>query len=161
MDLVRGGQLSDHIDKIKKSGVKYPDSSCASIMKGIISAVSYIHSKGIVHRDLKPENILIQNPNDPNSIKVIDFGLSAKFDQNSLSLLDARCGTLIFMAPEIIQKHEYSKSVDIWSIGIIMYILISGGDHPLYNDTDTKEQFKARLQHETSITYTKEFSNLA
>lgn len=49
-------------------------------MKGIICAVSYIHSKGIVHRDLKPENILIEDPNDPNSIKVIDFGLSAKYD---------------------------------------------------------------------------------
>jgi calcium/calmodulin-dependent protein kinase I len=56
------------------------------------------------------------------------------------------CGTLIYMAPEVASNHEYTKSVDIWSLGIIMYVILTGGKHPLYiNHTDTMETYKRKL----------------
>ena len=79
-----------------------------------------------MHRDLKPDNILIGDKNDLSTIKVADFGLSAKYDHVSFTTLDEHCGTLIFMAPEVAFKKEYSRSVDIWSTGIIMYYIKSG-----------------------------------
>lgn len=107
-----------------------------------MSAVDYIHRQGIVHRDLKPgnichiifiENILLFNKDDFSTIKVADFGLSAKYNHSSVVRLDQHCGTLIHMAPEVISSNvDYSKYVDMWSIGIIMYQLLSGGKHPLY-----------------------------
>jgi serine/threonine protein kinase len=101
-------------------------------MRGILSAVAYMHEKGIVHRDLKPDNILVNDRSDLNTCRVIDFGLSAKHNLIQGGL-DKQCGTVIYMAPEIIaHNYEYTKSVDIWAIGIIMYELLTGGKHPLY-----------------------------
>ena len=121
-------------------------------MKCILWAVAYIHSLGIVHRDLKPgknnqiwffsDNILIGDINDFTSIKIADFGLSAKYEHTSFTSLDQHCGTLIFMAPEVALKKEYSKSVDIWSTGIILYMLLTGGSHPLFSNKDNAETYK-------------------
>jgi serine/threonine protein kinase len=83
--------------------------------------------------------------NDLSTIKIADFGLSAKYDHFSFKILDQHCGTLIFMAPEVAFKKEYSKSVDIWSIGIIMYNLLTGGNHPLYHNSDSVEMYKDKL----------------
>lgn len=85
---------------------------------------------------------MVGNKDDFSTIKIADFGLSAKYDHVSFTTLDQHCGTLIFMAPEVALKKEYSKSVDIWSIGIIMYMLLTGGSHPLYANKDSVETFK-------------------
>jgi len=69
-------------------------------MKSILEAVDYLHAKNIIHRDLKPDNILISDLKDYSSIKVADFGLSAKYEHSSFNDLDAHAGTLIFMGPE-------------------------------------------------------------
>lgn len=76
---------------------------------------------------------MFEDENDLSSIKLIDFGLSAKYEVSlySNNLFD-RWGTMIFMAPEILLFKNYSKSVDVWSIGILLYMLISGGEHPFY-----------------------------
>ena len=123
-------------------------------MKSIISAIDYIHSFGIAHRDLKPgtskiENILFANKQDFSSVKIIDFGLSAKYDMLSLIHLNNKCGTFIFMAPEVMQNFSYSNNVDIWSIGIILYMLLSGGKHPLYVKTDNVESFSKKIMNPT------------
>jgi len=90
-------------------------------------------------------------------VKVIDFGLSAKFDLSSFFLLSQQCGTLIYMAPEIINKAQYSKSVDMWSVGIIMYMLLSGGRHPFYTKQDTSESYIKKLNH-NKLLYDEGFS---
>lgn len=130
-------------------------------MKGILSAVEYMHDKGIVHRDLKPgkeirsvtnfnfcyvDNILLQSKEDLSSCKVVDFGLSAKYKLADGGL-DQKCGTVVYMAPEIITRnYEYTKSVDIWSTGIIMYEILTGGKHPLYiHNVDNVETYKKKL----------------
>ena len=114
-------------------------------MKSILSAISYIHEKSVIHRDLKTANILLMDMNDYSSIKIIDFGFGA---QNSVakSSYDEHVGTLLYMSPEIAKEHEYTKSVDIWAIGIIMHYVITGGKHPFYNPkVDSSEILKKRL----------------
>ena len=77
-----------------------------------------------------------------SSIKIADFGLSAKYDHVSIKTMDEHCGTLIFMAPEVALTKDYSRSVDIWSSGIVMYMLLTGGEHPLFEmGKDTPELY--------------------
>lgn len=136
--------MTQLIKEKKSRNLKFTDEEASTIMRQILQAVAYIHSRGIVHRDLKPgmlyqfineyflDNILVGDVDDLSTIKIADFGLSAKYDHVSFTTLDQHCGTLIFMAPEVALKKEYSRSVDIWSIGIIMYMLLTGGSHPLF-----------------------------
>jgi serine/threonine protein kinase len=111
------------------------DEGASIAMRGILNAVDYLHSQNYMHRDLKPQNILVPNPKDLSTIKLADFGLAGQFD-NRVSVSDRKCGTLIFMAPEQIQNRVYSKSVDIWSCGIILYMLCNSGRHPLHSKND-------------------------
>lgn len=158
MELMKGGQLTELIEERKKSRKSFTDEEAAKIMRCILQAVAYIHSKGIVHRDLKPgnfdsavlshliDNILIGDSNDLTTIKLADFGLSAKYDHVSFRTLDQHCGTLIFMAPEVALLKEYSKSVDIWSTGIVLYMLLAGGNHPLFDfKADNAQTYKSKL----------------
>ena len=99
MELMRGGSLSQHI-----KSKQFSDEEAAKIIGCVLSAVEYLHSHNIVHRDLKPDNILVANSEDLSTIKVADFGLSAKYEHASFALLDWQVGTLMYMAPELIQN---------------------------------------------------------
>ena len=128
-------------------------------MKAIFEAVHYLHSNQIVHRDLKPDNILISDASDFSSIKVADFGLSAKHEQQ---YNDDEVGTLIFMSPELIQKRKYSPGVDIFAAGIVLYMLLTGGSHPLYASDDfTTEKYKRQLLALQQFTFPEHLSPLA
>lgn len=97
------------------------------------SAIAYCHDvKQIVHRDLKPENFLFASEDDDAEIKIIDFGLSRHDTQ--VGVMNTRVGTPYYVAPEVLKK-EYTKSCDIWSIGVITYILLCGYP-PFYGDSD-------------------------
>ena len=106
------------------------------ILRNILSATEYLHRRRICHRDLKPENIMLSRENDLDSIKIVDFGLSTS-NLNKLINNDY-CGTYIYMAPELIEKKFYCISVDMWSIGILMFMLLNKGKHPFYNIGDKK-----------------------
>ena len=106
-------------------------------MKSILKGIQYLHSVNIIHRDLKPcnwesylENILIGEEGNLNSIKIADFGMSIKIEGKNQKI-STHCGTLIYMAPEVILRKSYSKSIDIWSSAIIMFMLFNNGNHPL------------------------------
>lgn len=88
-----------------------------------MSAIVYCHGIGVVHRDLKPENILIDKELN-NSVKVIDFGTSV-FYQKDGELLSKLLGTPYYIAPEVLNK-KYDERCDVWSIGVILYVLLSG-----------------------------------
>lgn len=120
-ELIEGGDLYDEIYKMKSIGEK----DAALIMMQLLSAVGYMHSKNIVHRDIKPENILLENIcMDEIMIKLIDFGNSNYFDKTTH--LSLKVGTPYYIAPEILKK-DYNHKCDIWSCGVIMYLLLTGG----------------------------------
>ncbi|CAD8044646.1 unnamed protein product [Paramecium primaurelia] len=114
-----GGEL---FEKIKFVQI-LTEKEIASYMKQILSAVSYCHSKGIVHRDLKPENILFDSKNQGGALKIIDFGASAKLVNDEK--LNKRIGTPFYVAPEVLNG-SYDEKCDIWSLGVLLYILLCG-----------------------------------
>ena len=85
----------------------------------LFSAINHCHAQNIIHRDIKPENIMI---NDENEVRLIDFGLSKASSKNKMQTM---CGTPFYMAPEVI-KSSYNTKADIWSLGVLLYTLVSG-----------------------------------
>lgn len=117
-ELCSGGELYDKVKTMKHM----TDKEAAHIMHQILSVVNYCHSKSIVHRDLKPENVLFENPKG-NHIKIIDFGTSRVFVRNQK--MKQRFGTPFYVAPEVLNG-VYDHKCDIWSCGVILYVLLSG-----------------------------------
>jgi serine/threonine protein kinase len=120
MRLVRGGDLFNRI-KARKC---FKEAVTREVIWSLFSAVKYLHARGIVHRDIKPENILCLDADDDSKIIISDFGLS-KF-ATPKELMKVACGTLCYVAPEVLKCSGYGFSVDIWSIGVIMYLLLRG-----------------------------------
>ena len=140
MEYVKYGTLS----KWMKNNKKISEQEASIILKQIFSAIEYLHGKQICHRDIKPENIMLSKENDLNSIKIVDFGLSASnFDK---LINHDYCGTYIYMAPEQIEKKLYFISVDIWSIGILMFMLLNNGKHPFYVKGIERKDFNKKIQ---------------
>jgi calcium/calmodulin-dependent protein kinase I len=137
-DLAKGGELFDRI--IEKGSFTEKDASI--LVKQILEAVNYMHKKNIVHRDLKPENLLFKDKSEDSPLMVTDFGLS-KFIEAS-SLLNTSCGTPGYVAPEIISRKGHGLAVDLWSIGVITYVLLCGYQ-PFYGE-DQAQLFKAILE---------------
>lgn len=137
MELMIGGELFDRI--VQKDHYSENEAKLAFIQ--IISAVCYCHDLNIVHRDLKPENILYESQAENSPLKLADFGLA--YLLNSDEMLHASCGTPSFVAPEILRTgkggHGYGKEVDMWSLGVILYILLCG--FPPFHDDDHVRMF--------------------
>ena len=137
MELCNGGELFDRIIKRTEMGNPFTEKEAATIFKQLMSAVSYCHSNKIVHRDLKPENLLLLNSDDDTHIKIIDFGTSLIFKKKNTSMFD-RVGTAYYISPEVIDGY-YDEKCDVWSCGIILYILLCG--YPPFNGRDDEEIF--------------------
>lgn len=122
MELMSGGELFDYV--VKKGTLTEDEAS--GIVKKVVSALVYMHDKNIIHRDLKPENLLlVREPRSPLDleVKIIDFGLSKRLEgQNTQSFL----GTRGYLAPEMLQRQVYSRAVDAWALGVIVFVLLCG-----------------------------------
>ena len=118
-ELCTGGELFDHIID---SG-HFSEKQAAGRQKQILSAVACCHDNKIVHRDLKPENVLYESNKPDSQLKVIDFGTSRVYDPTKK--MAQRLGTPYYIAPEILQK-KYNEKCDVWSCGVILYIMLSG-----------------------------------
>jgi len=125
MELMKGGELFDHI--IERGCLV--ETEAIAIVRKLCDAICYLHKKDILHRDIKPENILLKKPSDINEIRIIDFGMSKVFEKTrhkSLARASSLLGTPGYMAPEIMKSESYSKAVDMWSIGVVTYVLLCG-----------------------------------
>ena len=110
---------------LEKRKFRIPEERAAEIMYKMCKAVFYFQSYfGVIHRDLKPENILMTSDDDNGDIRILDFGLS------KISTPNEKCtepyGTLTYCAPEIILDEPYNKEVDMWSLGVMTYLMVSG-----------------------------------
>ena len=130
-EYIRGEELFNKIQEV----VRFSEEDAAIILKSVLQAIAYCHSRGIIHRDLKPENILIPTGSskiDYTLLKIIDFGASVlKKDDGKISF---RFGTPYYIAPEVL-KESYNEKCDVWSIGVILYLLLLG-QAPFDGDDD-------------------------
>uniref|UniRef100_UPI00398E3270 ribosomal protein S6 kinase alpha-5 isoform X2 n=1 Tax=Pristiophorus japonicus TaxID=55135 RepID=UPI00398E3270 len=121
MELLKGGELLERIRKKKH----FSETEASYIMRKLVSAVSHMHDVGVVHRDLKPENLLYADDSDSMEIKVIDFGF-ARLKPPDNQPLKTPCFTLHYAAPELLKDDGYDESCDLWSLGVILYTMLSG-----------------------------------
>ncbi|GKA25731.1 CDPK-related protein kinase [Tanacetum coccineum] len=120
MELCEGGEL---LDRILSRGGKYSEDDAKAVLIQILNVVAFCHLQGVVHRDLKPENFLFTSKDENSPLKAIDFGLSdfVKPDER----LNDIVGSAYYVAPEVLHR-SYSTEADVWSIGVIAYILLCG-----------------------------------
>ncbi|KAI9223726.1 kinase-like domain-containing protein [Blastocladiella britannica] len=138
MEVVTGGEL---FDRIVARGF-YTETDAAKLVCEIMLGVQYLHSLNICHRDLKPENLLFYD-NSPNSrIMISDFGLSKIISEEQV--MKTACGTPGYVAPEVLRREVYSKQVDMWSIGVITYILLCG--YPPFYEENNHALFQQIMQ---------------
>jgi calcium-dependent protein kinase len=130
MELAEGGEL---FDQIINQGF-FTEVAAAKSVKQMISAVLYLHNHGICHRDLKPENFLLALRDINSPLKLIDFGLSARFTHDEP--MKTRSGTPYYVAPEVL-RGPYNEKCDLWSIGVLAYVLLCG--YPPFNGSTDQE----------------------
>ncbi|XP_026227165.1 ribosomal protein S6 kinase alpha-4 [Anabas testudineus] len=121
MELLRGGELLERIKKKKLFG----EAEASQLLQSLVSAVSFMHEAGVVHRDLKPENVLFADEGEDSMLKVIDFGFARLCPAGSAPL-QTPCFTLQYAAPELFESAGYDKACDLWSLGVILYTMLSG-----------------------------------
>jgi serine/threonine protein kinase len=117
VELLHGGEL---FERIVKKG-QYGERDACVLMKKLLSSLNYMHAKGIMHRDIKPENLILKDPDNDGDVKIADFGLATYV--NATEYLFKRCGTPGYVAPEILADEKYDHKVDVFSAGVILYIL--------------------------------------
>jgi len=132
MELMEGGEL---FDKIVDMG-HFTEKQAADVTFKLLDALKFMHDQGIAHRDLKPENMLMTTKEPDAEVKITDFGLSKFFDEQS-SIMKTPCGTPGYIAPEVLHMRGYDQQCDIWSLGVIVYILLCGFP-PFYAENDAQ-----------------------
>ena len=136
MEECNGGELFEKIMKHIETKKMYSEKEAAKIFKQMMSAIAYCHSNKICHRDLKPENILYSSEDENSLIKVIDFGLSRIWKGKNMT---TKVGTAYYVSPEVLAG-KYDERCDIWSAGVILYILLSG--EPPFNGHNDNEIYR-------------------
>lgn len=141
MEFLSGGDMFDYLQE-RQFDIK--ESRAKEFVRKIAYALEYLHSYGIAYRDLKPENILMSSNEDDADIKLSDFGLSKIIAPNEKS--DEPFGTISYAAPEVLLGENHDKSVDMWSLGVVTYLLVSG-TLPFDDDDEDSIMDKA-INHE-------------
>ena len=127
-----GGDLLNYIEERNKEKVQISEKIAAKITKTIAEGIRYLNFFGVIHRDIKPENIMFEDKNDIKSLKIIDLGVSQALTYGEVS--SEPIGTDGYISPEIYMHHNYSFKIDVWALGIILYIMITGGILPFDDD---------------------------
>lgn len=124
MEKMEGGELFSRIQE--RGGTAFTEREAAHIMRDICGAVAHLHSMNIAHRDIKPENLLYTEAGSQGQIKLTDFGFAKRTNESEPQGLATACFTPYYCAPEVLGSEKYDKSCDLWSIGVVMYILLCG-----------------------------------
>ena len=148
MELLRGGDLFSYLEI---RNFKIPEARACEIVHSLATALYYLHSYGIAHRDLKPENILLVDESSDSDVKIMDFGLSRIIGPDETST--EPFGTLSYVAPEVLLQKCYDKRVDIWSLGIISYLLLCG--FLPFDDENDKEIVRQTIRDDPSFSHKK------
>jgi len=146
MEQLNGGDLFTYLEKRK---FVIPESRATVLAHQIATALYYLHSYGVAHRDLKPENILMTDDSDNAALKIVDFGLSKIIGPNESSL--DPFGTLSYVAPEVLLQKPYGKEVDHWSLGVIIYLMLSRVLP--FDDEDDKEIARQTIQEPPDFSF--------
>jgi len=134
MELMSGGDLFDRIGK-KKS---YSEQDARDLCRKMLESLRYCHDNSVAHCDMKPKNLLLLSDDDNVQVKLADFGFATRvYEPNTLT---KQCGTPFFVAPEVLMRSPYDQQSDMWSVGVIMYLLLSG-DLPFMGKSQ-KELFR-------------------
>jgi len=131
MEYVSGGDLFDAI----AADIKYSETVARDMIKDLANALQYLHDRMVCHRDIKPENLLVIDHQNTKALKLADFGLAVAVREPLFTV----CGTPTYVAPEILAETGYGVKVDVWAIGVIMYILLCGYP-PFSSRTNNQEE---------------------
>jgi serine/threonine protein kinase len=135
MELMSGGDLFDRIGKRKT----YTENDARNLCRNMLESVRYCHENSVAHCDMKPKNLLLADDDDDVNVKLSDFGFATRvYEPNSLN---RQCGTPFFVSPEVLMQSPYDQQSDMWSVGVIIYLLL-GGDLPFMGRTQ-KELFRS------------------
>ena len=146
MEYCKGGDLFSYLEKRR---FKLSEYRGAEIIHKLSMALYYIHSFNIVHRDLKPENILMTDTSEEADIRLVDFGLSKIIYPNEKMI--EPYGTLSYVAPEVLLEEPYDQSADLWSLGVVTYLLLSGY-LPFDDKNSEREIARKTIQEEPKYT---------
>ena len=148
MEYIAGGDLGEYM---KKNNYNFEEERVSEIIYQITLGLKYLHHFGIIHRDLKPDNIMLTESSDKGIVKIMDFGLSKILGKNERSI--EGFGTLTFVAPEVLIRTPYNKEIDIWSLGVTIYLMLSG-TLP-FDDEDDNEEKIAKLAVYSEVKFPK------
>ncbi|XP_067556468.1 serine/threonine-protein kinase Chk2 isoform X2 [Pseudorca crassidens] len=140
LELMEGGELFDRVVGNKR----LKEATCKLYFYQMLLAVQYLHENGIIHRDLKPENVLLSSQKEDCLIKITDFGQSKILGETSL--MRTLCGTPTYLAPEVLNSFGtagYNRAVDCWSLGVILFICLSG--YPPFSEHKTHVSLKDQI----------------
>ena len=140
--LCNGGELFERISEQHT----FSERDAANIIKQVLSALTYCHQRNIVHRDMKPENLLLDKDQINPKVTIIDFGTSGIIDP--AKKMSQKYGTPYYIAPEVLKKN-YDQKCDLWSVGVILFILLCG--YPPFNGPNDKHIIQAVLQGKFSL----------
>lgn len=161
MELIEHGNLMQVHEKIVKNNWTFTEKDAAKLIKQILMALNYMHKQGIVHRDLKMENVMVDLETTPSGeteiiCKLADFGFATVLEEGHGTR--GFMGTPFYMAPEIINRQVYTNKVDLWALGVLAYVLLSGGNFPFRGRTD-RILFNQIKSHRVNLSYFERYTN--